>query len=259
MNYGAVAVAFLLLLAFIYLYRKSRSRLQPAVAADHTRKILEDQVPFYRKLQATDKPSFEERVNDFLAHTAITGIGTEVTIEDRILVGASAIIPIFAFPGWRYRNIQEVLVYKDTFNKDFSQTEEERNILGMVGDGALNNTMILSQQALRGGFDRNDGHNTAIHEFAHLLDKADGSVDGIPEYLMDKQQTAPWLHHIRQEIANIRSHDNDADINPYAATNEAEFFAVITEYFFEKPNELQAHHPKLYNDLQKIFGNQIAE
>jgi Mlc titration factor MtfA (ptsG expression regulator) len=253
MNYGALSVAFLLLFAFVYLYRKSRSRSQPVIPINATKKILEDMVPFYRKLPAADKISFEERVNDFLAHTGINGIGTEVTTEDRILIGASAIIPIFAFPDWSYRNIQEVLVYKETFNKDFSQTEEDRNILGMVGDGAMNNTMILSQQALRSGFGSNDGHNTAIHEFAHLLDKADGSVDGIPEYLMDKQQTAPWLRHIRQEIANIRNHDNDADINPYAATNEAEFFAVITEYFFEKPQQLQEHHPKLYQELEAIF------
>lgn len=217
---------------------------------------LSEYVKFYQDLDEYNKKNFEERVAKFLSRTVINGIGTEVTDEDKILVAASAIIPIFAFPDWEYRNVDEVLIYKNTFDRNFSQTDKERNVLGMVGEGVMNNTMILSQQALRNSFKINDGHNTAIHEFAHLLDKADGSIDGIPEYLMNRQEIAPWLELIKTEIEHIRENKKEhRDINSYAGTNQAEFFAVITEYFFEKPDQLKEHHPELYEDLKHIFTN----
>jgi len=120
-----------------------------------------------------------------------------------------------------------------------------------VGDGAMNDTMILSLRALREGFEKKDGSQTALHEFVHLIDKADGVADGVPEYLIPKSLIEPWLRHIRAGIIDIKQ--NDSDINPYAATNEQEFFAVISEYFFEKPQLLQRHHPQLYEMLNRMF------
>lgn len=251
----ATIIAFVLLFVFTFIYRKgSKKDVLPEIPEPDLNKLLSEHVRFYNKLDDAQKIVFENRVEDFLSRTAITGVGTTITELDKALVGASAIIPIFAFPDWKYNNVDEVLIYKDTFNEQYSQTDAERNILGMVGDGAMNDTMILSQQALHEGFDKHDAGNTGIHEFAHLLDKADGSTDGVPEYLIDKQHAAPWLKRIREEIMHIRNADiQDADINPYAATNEAEFFAVITEYFFEKPELLKEHHPQLFEDLEEIF------
>jgi Mlc titration factor MtfA (ptsG expression regulator) len=124
----------------------------------------------------------------------------------------------------------------------------------MVGEGVLNHQMILSQRALRSGFAKQEGHNTAIHEFIHLLDKADGSVDGLPEYMLAKPYIIPWMQTVRREIALIRA--GKSDINPYGATNEAEFFAVVGEYFFERPEQLHRKHPQLYDLLQRIFGGE---
>lgn len=216
--------------------------------------LLEQHVPFYRQLDTDARKQFAERVHDFIARTAITGIGVTITELDKILVAASAIIPIHHFPGWRYRNIHEVLLYGTTFNKAYETEGAERNILGMVGDGALNGQMILSLPALRQGFARTDGHNTAIHEFVHLIDKADGSVDGIPEYLLAKPYIIPWVKKMHEEINRMRQHDTD--INPYGATNDAEFFAVISEYFFERPTMLQERHPELYALLEKMFAGE---
>jgi hypothetical protein len=142
---------------------------------------------------------------------------------DRILIGASAIIPIFSFPDWEYSNLREVLLYPDSFNHDFEQKGNERSILGMVGDGALNGVMVLSRHELRQAFLNKTGKtNTAIHEFVHLVDKTDGTVDGIPEILMKRQYVLPWLQAMQKEIKKILA--DKSDINPYGATNEAEFF-----------------------------------
>lgn len=217
------------------------------------KKILETEVPFYQQLDENNKTAFEERAAHFLTQVKITGVKTTVADADRVLIAASAIIPIFNFPGWEYRNLNEVLLYPDSFDHQFEQQGEGRNILGMVGSGALSQVMILSQFELRQAFSNKTGkNNTAIHEFVHLLDKTDGDIDGVPESLLDKKYIMPWLQLMRQKIAEI--HEDESDINPYGATNEAEFFAVVSEYFFERPALLEEKHPDLYALLLKIFN-----
>ncbi|MEO7307465.1 MAG: M90 family metallopeptidase [Ferruginibacter sp.] len=216
-------------------------------------KILEEEVPFYQQLDKTKQTEFEERAADFLTQVKITGVKTTVEEIDRVLIAASAIIPIFNFPGWKYHNLNEVLLYPDSFDHEFQQQGEGRNILGMVGSGAMNQVMILSQFELRQAFSNETGkNNTAIHEFVHLLDKSDGEIDGLPEALLDKKYIRPWLQLMRQKITEI--YENDSDINHYGATNEAEFFAVVSEYFFERPDLLKEKHPELYVLLSRIFN-----
>jgi len=117
--------------------------------------------------------------------------------------------------------------------------------------------LILSQQALRHGFkNESDKKNTAIHEFVHLIDKADGAVDGIPSLLLEKQYSIPWLDLINKKIDEI--YDGESDINPYGGTNRAEFFSVVSEYFFERPQLLEMNHPELYNMLEKVFNTNMS-
>ena len=218
----------------------------------HLRDILSKDVPFYNALDEPGKMKFESRMMHFLTTTRITGVKTSVEESDKVYIAASAIIPIFGFDDWEYINVNEVLLYPDFFNDDFDQKGKNRDVLGMVGDGALNNTMILSRRELRAAFQNKTGKtNTAIHEFVHLVDKTDGSVDGIPEFFLDKQFVLPWLQLIQKGIKDIIN--EQSDINPYGATNEAEFFAVVSEYFFERPDLLQNNHPELYDLLSKVF------
>jgi len=216
------------------------------------RGILHDKVLFYRKLNAIQKQQFEADVIYFLQHYRITGVGFTPTEEDNLLVAASGVIPIFGFPHWMYRNLNEVLLYPNAFNHQYETAGEGRNIAGMVGSGALNRTMILSRQALHDGFENEHSKsNVGIHEFVHLIDKADGVVDGLPESIMDKPYMLPWLKMIHEEISAIRHHDSD--INPYATYNEGEFLSVVSEYFFNQPELLGRKHPQLYAALTHIF------
>lgn len=217
------------------------------------KEILAEEVPFYQQLPEDKKPIFEERTKQFLTQVKITGVKTIVEDTDRVLIAASAIIPIYHFPGWQYRNLHEVLLYPDSFDHEFEQQGNARNILGMVGSGAMNHMMILSQFELRQAFTNKTGkNNTAIHEFVHLVDKTDGDIDGVPEVLMNKKYVIPWLQLMQKEMAMIR--ENRSDIDPYGTTNEAEFFAVVSEYFFERPDLLKSKHPELYALLLKIFS-----
>lgn len=221
------------------------------------RLILIQKVAFYNALSSEDKVTFEFKVQEFLLNCRVTGIETTVTTQDKILVASSAVIPIFGFPTWKYSNIREVLLYPNSFNNQFETEGENRSILGMVGSGYMEGIMILSQQALKHGFkNESDKKNTAIHEFVHLIDKTGGVIDGIPSLLLEKQYAIPWIDLINKKIDEI--YDGNSDINPYGGTNKAEFFSVVSEYFFERPKLLKRKHPKLYNLLEKVFNQEMS-
>lgn len=250
----------LVIIAYLAFQPKSLSRwLKPNTPFPLNWRItLAQDISFYNTLSREEKGLFEYKIQEFLLNHRITGIQTDVTERDRLLVAASAVIPIFQFPKWRYLNLYEVLLYPDTFNLDFETTGKDRNILGMVGTGYMNNKMILSKKALHHGFDNDsDKKNTAVHEFVHLIDKMDGKIDGIPQLLLERPYVIPWLELMKEKIDEIQA--EQSDINPYGATNHAEFFAVVSEYFFEQPQLLSKKHPELYAILEEIFDQDMDE
>ncbi|MDR2282806.1 MAG: zinc-dependent peptidase [Sphingobacterium sp.] len=216
-------------------------------------KVLLDKVRFYIKLSDAERSVFKERVRYFLRKVKISGEkGAVVTDSDKVLIAASATIPLLHFETWAYENLEEVIVYPDYFDERFDTQAESKNVAGMVGSGAMNRKMVLSLPALRGGFDKYVDGNTAVHEFVHLIDKADGVVDGVPEYLIPKELIEPWMKEMNRTIREIR--EGDSEIRTYAGTNEAEFLAVLSEYFFKKPKKLQDEHPELFALLDKIYN-----
>ena len=242
------------IIALYLIFRKKKVVIEQLSKADI--KLLKEHVEFYIRLDDDKKRLFEQKIAHFFAIFKIEGVGFELSALDRLLVAASAVIPIFGFDDWEYKNLTNVLLYPDTFNKDFQFEGGDRNIMGMVGSGFMNGQMILSLAALRHGFSKSAGkENTGIHEFVHLLDKSDGAVDGIPSNLLAHEYTLPWVKLMHEKIAEIE--DDKSDINPYALTNEAEFFAVVSEYFFEQPEILKDKHPRLYDMLSKTFGQQL--
>jgi len=252
MLYLIAAIIVLILIGyFIFSQPKKKPSAGPQQEAGH-KALLEQHVAYYQKLNPEEKQRFVLQVESFLQDTRIEGVGLELENLDRVLIAASAIVPIFGFKDWHYPNLTSVILYPDTFNNDFQFEGGNREIAGMVGSGFMNGQMLLSRAALRKGFSASAGEeNTAIHEFVHLLDKEDGATDGLPEQLMPHEYTAPWVKMIHGEIKKIGA--GKSDINPYAITNEAEFFAVVSEYFFEKPEKFRQKHPELYEMLCIIF------
>jgi Mlc titration factor MtfA (ptsG expression regulator) len=254
---GLIIFIIVLPLLILLIFRRRKAGRLKVILPGNYRALLYDHVSYYRKLNNTDKLRFENRIKEFLSYVRIHGVHTEIDDLDKLLVASSAIIPAFGF-DWHYYNLKDVLLYADTFNSDeFSVTAKERNILGMVGTGAMQQMMILSKPALRQGFKNEaSANNTGIHEFVHLLDKADGEADGIPEELLSKQYTIPWIKYMSDEIEKIKKGTSDIDV--YGATNRAEFFAVAAEYFFGAPVLFKQEHPELFNLMEKVFRQQPA-
>ncbi len=249
-------MAILVLLYILISNKRKPLKLFHIIQED--RNLLHQYVTFYNQLDKQKQREFEDRIAHFLSTVTITGINTEVERLDQLLIAASAIIPIFNFHNWQYMNLNEVLLYPATFDEMFNQEGDERTRAGVVGDGPYQNIMILSKYDVRHGFINSESkHNTGIHEFVHLVDKTDGAIDGIPEKLIGKQYVLPWLNLMQQSIQHIR--EERSDISPYGATNQAEFFAVVSEYFFEQPDLLLENHPELFELLTRIFNPHVMK
>ena len=213
--------------------------------------ILNQDVAFFRALRDERKPRFRNMVKVFCDEVPITGIRTEIDERTRVLVAASAVIPVFGFDDWEYSGLGEVLVYPGPFDDGYCTGQGDENILGMVGTGHLSGVMILSKPDLISGFTNpEDKRNVGIHEFAHLVDKADGAVDGLPLGI-DKQTALPWVQWVGEELKS--EGDGKNHINDYAYTNEAEYFAVLSEYFFEAPDVLAKKNPELYAMMESMY------
>ncbi|HKG07700.1 MAG TPA: zinc-dependent peptidase, partial [Pedobacter sp.] len=212
-----LAILIIALITYLLIRNKKIKTPHEAGLVLNHKDLLNNEVGFYQRLSNDDKERFEDMTSDFLQYVNIEGVGTEITDLDKVLIASSAVIPIFGFPEWKYNNLTNVILYPDTFDKDFQFEGENRSIMGMVGEGYMNGQMLLSRAALTSGFSKSAGNqNTAIHEFVHLLDKSDGATDGIPENLLAHEYTLPWLKLMHREMQRISS--GKSDINPYALT-----------------------------------------
>lgn len=237
----------------VHFYRKAkRQKVKPF--PEHWHGLLLENVLYYRNLSEEKQKVFQQRIMQFLSEVYIDGVKLELKELDKILIASSAVIPVFGFKEWHYTNLSGILLYPDNFNEDmqFGSRDKSRNIGGIVGNGRFEKQMILSKKALYHGFNnKSDKNNTGIHEFVHLIDKLDDRTDGMPERLLQHQYAIPWLNLIHKEMEAIN--DNHSDIRKYGGTNQAEFFAVASEYFFERPDLLKKKHPELYGMLVECF------
>ncbi len=222
---------------------------QPFPASWET--ILRTHVTFFVALSEPDKARFRQLVQIFLDEVRVTGIRTAVDDTIRVLVAASAVIPMFGFHDWDYHRLHEVLIYPNAFDDAYrTRGGPDEMILGMVGLHHLSGVMILSKPALLAGFDHQSGkHNVGVHEFAHLVEK-EAREYGLPPEI-PWMAVRQWVRYVAREL----DHPSRRGARPdaYAYTNEHEFFAVMAEYFFTSPESLQHRDPALYALLRDLF------
>ncbi|MFY0592045.1 zinc-dependent peptidase [Roseivirga sp.] len=244
------------LVAFPFVKKYIRNQ-KPLVIPPNWHGILVQRVRFFRELNEVGQQDFLEQVGRFLRNVPVNGVQVEITIADRLLVAASAVIPLFGFKGWEYGYLDEVIIYPSAFDQNFNFENPKELIVGMVGSGAMEGKMILSKPALHAGFDNTqDKQNVGIHEFIHLYDKEDGVIDGVPVSFMTDEHIMPWIDLVRVEMSKI--HAGESGIRGYGGLNGKEFFAVAGEYFFERPHLLEDKHPELYMMLSMFFNQKMT-
>jgi Mlc titration factor MtfA (ptsG expression regulator) len=241
--------------AFLWLARRWLRRawllsrpIDPAV-----RDVLSKHVEYYRRSSAAQRLEFERNVRCFLDEHTIKGPQQrEVSLETRVLVAASAAILLFGREDLDFPSRIDVVVYPDAFTEDYEVAPRG----ALLGQARPQGPVILSERALREGFARaSDGIHVGIHEFAHMLDLEGARFDGTPSG-MDSQSARSWAALVHREMARIERHRSI--LRAYGAVNEAEFFAVASEAFFERPRAMKARHPALYRALSEFYGQDPA-
>ncbi len=211
---------------------------------------LEARVPFFRKLS----PELRQRCLDQLKVFAwekefIGANGFVITDEVRVVVAATAVQLVLHLGLGHYDRLREVIVYPGAF-----KLPERTGIV--LGEAKHWGQVILSWQAVLAGLHNpRDGHDTAAHEFAHVLDRADGAFDGTPR-LRQYSHYQAWAAVMDEHYHALRKgrpHERKV-LDDYGSQNEAEFFAVATESFFEKPRQMREKTPELYEELKRFYG-----
>ena len=217
------------------------------------RECLESRVAFYARLPLEARHRFEDVVRIFRAEQRIfADRGAVLDDETRLLIAASAAMLGHGLPELEWPSLRDIVVYPRAFDEGYA-TSHDAGIAGMVH---AQGPILFSQRQLRLGFSQADGHNVGLHEFAHVIDFADGRADGVPGDL-GWVATAPWVAYVAQRLARQRK--SGGVLRPYAGTNEAELFAVAVEAFFEKPTALKQRDPELYALLADYFRQDLAE
>ncbi len=218
--------------------------------------ILRERVPFFEGLPDDLKQTLTDYVRIFAREKTFIGAGgMEITDEVKVVIAACAVRLVLRLDLSYYDRLREIIVYPYIFK----HPEGEDALLGEASDW---NTVVLSwPSVLEGLSNPRDGHETALHEFAHVLDRsADGAFDGTPK-LRSRDNYGPWAKVMSRHFLRLR--DNDSVelkvLRPYGALNEAEFFAVATEAYFEKPRRMRKRLPDLYAELQEFYGGNPAE
>lgn len=244
-------------------FHRRRRRWGGAPAPAEWRELIERRVPLTRGLRPNEWTSLLELVQEFLHHKSFEGRGVEVTEEMRVLVAAQACLLILHLDVDCYPRVHSVVMYPETFvprraSLDGRLYEDPLSppapLLGEFVSGAV----VLSWESVDQG---TQGGNVVLHEFAHELDRQDGYVDGIP-LLEPPSSTRAWTQVLNDHFLALRrevAEGRETVLNPYGATNRAEFFAVATEAFFTHPQALRLHHPGLYGELRGFYRQDPAD
>ncbi|RZJ08543.1 MAG: zinc-dependent peptidase [Rubrivivax sp.] len=240
--------------------RRRRERIAGRPFPAAWRRLLRRHVPLVSKLPARQQLKLKGLMQVFLAEKAILGCrGLRVTDEVRVTIAALACLPLLGAARGIYPQLRQVLVYPGAFVVDRPVTEggvqsDQRRVL--AGESWSQGQVLLAwDEVKRGAATPGDGHNVVIHEFAHQLDQANGNANGAPQ-LPTTEAYRRWSTVMQNEFDALRwrlARGEPGLIDPYAATDPAEFFAVISELFFERPIELAAGHPALYAELSAYY------
>ncbi len=223
--------------------------------------ILEANIPIYAAMGAPLQTQLQQLVRQFLHQKKFVGCdGLIITDEIRVTIAGQACLLLLNRPSRVYPALDTVLVYPGAFLVPRNEvadggvvTPVRRDLLGESwGDGRV----ILSWDHVQHGA-RNwtDGQNVVLHEFAHQLDSESGSNNGAP-FLGSRSSYRSWAAVLSRDFANLRMQamvQQQGVMDHYGATNPAEFFAVATETYFEKPYQMAERHPELFHELGKFY------
>lgn len=254
-------------MVFDWLRRRRRRKLNrqpfPATWEQH----IEQNCAFYQLLDADERLRLKQRIQVVVAEKYWEGCqDLEITDEITITIAAQASLLLLGFEDHYFDRLKTILVYperyvaKNTTHQSGGVVSESMDV--RLGEAWHGGPVILSwSSVLAGGRRCDDGHNVVLHEFAHVLDMQGGGVDGTPP-LQSREQYQTWHKVMTAEYQQLVRHSAGRRatlLDHYGATDEAEFFAVSTECFFEQPAAMLDKHPELYELFREFYCQDPAQ
>jgi len=259
---AALIIAWLAGEPFLVARRRERLRAQPFPT--QWREILERRVPYVRRLPAELRRQLEQHIQVFVAEKSFVGCaGFEITDEVRVTIAAQACLLILNRRSEYFTGLREILVYPGAFVVERVQPVMAGGTVlqseapqARSGESWSHGQVVLSwDDTLEGAAIDDDGRNVVIHEFAHQLDQQKGHANGAP-WLGRRDRYPRWSRVLSEEFARLHQQAAIGEpslFNRYGMTSPAEFFAVVSEVFFEQPREMAAMHPALYGELRTLY------
>ena len=223
--------------------------------------VVDQRLPFLNKLGEAEREQLLNAIKLFLAKKNFYGCGgLEINDEIRLTIAAEACLLLLNRKTDVYPGLEHILVYPHAFKTEHQQRNPDGTVSelesGLLGESWGNSgKVILSWDDVEKGAENfKDGHNVVLHEFSHQLDSESGVTNGAPPLRKNSYQA--WAEVFSGEFQNLikaSNHHYTSVMDYYGATNPAEFFAVATETFFEKPKQMSNKHPELYEELKTYY------
>ncbi len=254
---------------FGWLTERRRKRLLEAPFPAEWTGILEMRVAAYRQLDADEQQRLRDLVAVFIAEKHWEGCGGLVlTDEMRVTIAGAGCLMLLGRDHDLFADVESILVYPSTvvipprergvFDASLGVVKDGPAILGEAFRGGP--VILAWDSVITGAHDDGDGENVVIHELAHKIDFLDGAADGTPP-LPDSASRRAWAEAFESAFLVLKErieHHKHGALRDYAATNEAEFFAVATEMFFERPRKLAERLPQVYAVMRDFCGLDLA-
>lgn len=248
---------------FGYFKRRRRERLRAGPFPETWDPILRRRVPRYGRLPEADQRALLGHLAVLLAEKHFEGCnGLVVTDEMRVTIAGHAAMLLLRRDVEPFRKLVTILIYPTAYvGRDVEplgdhfvlEGEEDR-----LGEAYGGDVVVLAWDEVKAiARGRAESLNVVLHEFAHLLDMEDGLTDGAPG-LETQEQARQWAQVLGAEYRRLRRGRGRTALDDYGATDPAEFFAVATETFFERPTRLQRLHPELYEQLKGYYRQDPA-
>ncbi|HRG98420.1 MAG TPA: zinc-dependent peptidase [Polyangiaceae bacterium] len=245
---------------FDFFKRRRREALRAEPFPEAWREILQRNVRHAARLTPDERAELEQLTRIFLAEKTFEGCdGLELTDEIRVTIAGQACLLLLNRETDVYPELEIVLVYPHAYRAPARRQSGAVVLEGeeaRLGESWSRGMVVLAwDHVATAGHHLGGGHNVVLHEFAHQLDAEEGDMDGVPE-LDSNARYLGWARTFGEEFQELtqRLHaGRRSDIDPYGAASPAEFFAVVTEMFFERPRALRRGHPELYAELAAFY------
>ncbi len=252
----AVAAIFLFFVFLAARKKSRRSHLLSLRLTEGERSELGKDFPTFLKLPESLRDELEGLIHVFLNEKSFEACGgiEEVTGHMRRVVAAEACLLLLNRKHDYYRKLRSILIYPTAYKASSGDGSDSVRLGESWGSGSV---VLAWDSVVTGGRNDEDGSNVSIHEFAHQLDQVDGAGDGVPELPNGKGSYREWAQVFSKAFEKFQKKlekRRKTVIDPYGATNPAEFFAVATETFYEKPKQLKEKYPEVYEQLQNYYN-----